>query len=184
MLGPLPCQDVFGPLHRAGDYYNTGGCYVGLAPLGVNAWEPFNATFTPPVSLITVYINQQSTSFSSIVSSLNVQQLIAKPSYDFPCNSAWGRHNGLVKCSSFGGKDNVLELADAGGWTHAYQEIAVVPDAVYRVSGEFYAQKQGECDGSAAVKWCSPSVVICPGKYTGEIRKFADLPPIKLFAIV
>ena len=44
----------------------------------------------------------------------------------------------------------------------------MVPDAVYRVSGEFYAQKQGECDGSAAVKWCSPSVVICPGKYTGD----------------
>ena len=65
----------------------------------------------------------------------------------FGCNATeWGLKNGNVKCSSFGGKDNVLELADAGGWTHAWQEIAVVPDAVYRVSGEFYAQKQGECE--------------------------------------
>ena len=123
---------------------------------------------------------------SFFVTAVQITSLVTTAdSQSFACTATeWKTHNGLVKCSSFGGKDNVLELADAGGWTHAYQEIAVVPDAVYRVSGEFYAQKQGECDGSAAVKWCSPSVVICPGKYTGEIQNSAYLPPIKPFAIL
>ena len=74
----------------------------------------------------------------------------------------------MVKCSTFGGKSDAIEVADAGGWTHAYQEVTVVPDATYKLSGEFYALAVGECDGSAAVKWCSPSVVVCPGPYNGN----------------
>jgi len=77
-------------------------------------------------------------------------------------------HNAIVKCSTFGNKSSVIEVADAGGWTHAYQEISVEPDATYQISGEFYALAIGECDGSAAVKWCSPSVVVCPGSYNGD----------------
>ena len=62
-----------------GDYYNTGGCLVGLAPNGKDAWEPFKTTFTATdVSTVTVYINQESTTFSSVVADLNVQQLIAQ----------------------------------------------------------------------------------------------------------
>ena len=77
-------------------------------------------------------------------------------------------HNAVIKCSTFGGKANAIEVADAGGWTHAYQEVLVVPDAMYRISGEFFPLVVGECDGSAAVKWCSPSVVVCPGPYNGD----------------
>ena len=83
---------------------------------------------------------------------------------DFLCNSAkWKAHNAIIKCSTLG-KD-AIEVADAGGWTHAYKEISVEPDATYTISGEFYPLAIGECDGSAAVKWCSPSVVVCPGPY-------------------
>ena len=98
-----------------------------------------------------------------------MQQLIAQPNYNFPCGSAeWGVHNAVVKCSTFGGKSNVIEVADSGGWTHAYQEVIVMPDATYTLSGEFFPLTIGECDGSAAVKWCSPSVVVCPGPYNGD----------------
>jgi hypothetical protein len=153
-----------------GDYYNTGGCLVGLAPVGKDAWEPFKATFTATgVSTVTVYINQESTTFSSVVAELKVEKLIAQPSYSFPCGSLeWGAHNAIIKCSTFGGKADAIEVADAGGWTHAYQQFAVDQGDVYRVSGEFYALAIGECDGSAAVKWCSPSVVVCPGPYNGD----------------
>jgi hypothetical protein len=85
-----------------------------------------------------------------------------------PCDSAeWKTNSGTLKCSTFGGKPNSIELADGGAWTHAYQELAVVPRATYRVSGEFYTLAVGECDGAAQVRWCSPSVVVCPGNYTG-----------------
>jgi hypothetical protein len=88
--------------------------------------------------------------------------------YDFSCDSpAWHTHNAAVKCSTFG-KERVIEVADAGNYTHAYQEMAVAPGRVYKVSGEFYPLAAGECDGSVAVKWCSPSVVILPGEYDAE----------------
>jgi hypothetical protein len=77
-------------------------------------------------------------------------------------------HNAVVKCSTYGGKPDAIEVSGAGGWTHAYQELLVVPDATYTLSGEFYALEIGECNGSAAVKWCSPSVVVCPGPYNGD----------------
>jgi hypothetical protein len=87
---------------------------------------------------------------------------------DYSCSAMWRTHNAIVKCSTFGGKADVIELADAGGWTHAYQEVTVLVDATYTISGEFYPLAIGECDGSAAVKWCSPSVVVCPGPYNGD----------------
>ncbi len=84
------------------------------------------------------------------------------------CDSAkWKTSSGTLKCSTFGGRPNAIELADGGAWTHAYQELAVVPNATYRVSGEFYTLAAGACDGAARVRWCSPSVAVCPGNYTG-----------------
>ena len=88
---------------------------------------------------------------------------------EFSCeSSAWQTHNAAVKCSTFGGKDRAIEVADAGSYTHAYQELALSPGQVYKVSGEFYPLAAGDCDGSVAVKWCSPSLVILPGKYDAE----------------
>ena len=62
----------------AADYHTTGGCYVGVAPLeqSANAWEPFDATFTPSESVVTVYINQEGTAGPSVVSGLAVLQRI------------------------------------------------------------------------------------------------------------
>ena len=67
-----------GGVHCAVDYYTTGGCYVGLAPLGqsANAWEPFDATFAPSESIVTVYINQEGTAHPALVRGLAVLQLI------------------------------------------------------------------------------------------------------------
>ena len=82
------------------------------------------------------------------------------------CKSqAWRTHNARVRCGAIGGKVGVIEVADAGSWSHAYQEVAVVPDVKYTVSVEFYAQFKRWCDSSAVVLWCSPSLVICPGPY-------------------
>ena len=40
---------------------------------------------------------------------------------EFSCESfAWQTHNAVVKCSTFGGKDRAIEVADAGSYTHAY----------------------------------------------------------------
>jgi hypothetical protein len=92
----------------------------------------------------------------------------AADSQSLSCDSAvWKTSSGTLKCSTFGGKPNAIELADGGAWTHAYQELAVVPSVTYRVSGEFYTLAVGECDGAAQVRWCSPSVAVCPGNYTG-----------------
>ncbi len=62
----------------AADYYTTGGCYVGVAPLGqsANEWEPFDATFAPSDSVVTVYINQEGTAHPAVVRGLTVLQLI------------------------------------------------------------------------------------------------------------
>ena len=82
------------------------------------------------------------------------------------CKSqAWRTHNARVRCGVIGGKVDVIEVADAGSWSHAYQEVAVVPDVKYEVSVEFYAQVKRLCDSGAVVLWCTPSLVICPGPY-------------------
>jgi hypothetical protein len=63
--------------HCADKYYRTGGCYVGLAPLSkkADAWEPFNVTFAPAESVVTVYINQEGSKYTSVVYGLTVLQL-------------------------------------------------------------------------------------------------------------
>ncbi len=67
-----------GGVRCAADYHTTGDCYVGVAPLGqsANAWEPFDATFAPSDSVVTVYINQEGTVGPSVVNDLTVLQLI------------------------------------------------------------------------------------------------------------
>ncbi len=72
----MPLTD--GGVHYAAEYRTTGGCYVGVAPLGqsANTWEPFDATFAPSDSVITVYINQEGTTHPAVVSGLAVLQRI------------------------------------------------------------------------------------------------------------
>ncbi len=102
--------------------------------------------------------------FAAVTASL----VAAADSQSLSCDSAeWKTSSGTLKCGTFGGKPNSIELDDGGAWTHAYQELAVVPSAMYRVSGEFYTLAAGECDGAAQVRWCTPSVAVCPGNYTG-----------------
>jgi hypothetical protein len=92
------------------------------------------------------------------------------------CKSqAWRAHNARVRCGEIGGKVDVIEVADNGTWTHAYQEVAVVPDVKYEVSVEFYAEQFRFCDDysnrNSIVRWCSPSLVICPGPYHNRVWK-------------
>ena len=95
----------------------------------------------------------------------------AQSNYAFQCDSGWLAWNGIARCGSIGGIQNVLEVADAGGWSHAYQELELESGAVYRLTTELYAEVEGECDGSVPVTWCSPSVVVCPGKYDAEFYR-------------
>jgi hypothetical protein len=93
----------------------------------------------------------------------------------FGCNSKdWNTYHAKLKCSNnYGGKSNAIELAHDGDWTHAYQEVDVVPNAVYRISGEFYPfVAGGDCDESSFLKvaFCSPSVAVCSGAYNGELN--------------
>ena len=87
------------------------------------------------------------------------------------CNATdWKAYNGTVHCSSrYGGKQNATELVDGGIWTHAYRELTVVPNVTHQIYGEFYPLAVDvACDNSAKVTWCTPSVVVCPGRYKGE----------------
>ncbi len=92
----------------------------------------------------------------------------------FGCTPAeWKTYHAKLKCSNnYGGKSSVIELAHDGDWTHAYQEVDVVPNAVYRISGEFYPLVlDGDCEkfeNSPKVSFCSPSVAVCSGAYNGE----------------
>ncbi len=72
----MPLTD--GGVRSAADYHATGDCYVGVAPLGrsANAWEPFDATFAPSESVVTVYISQEGTTHPAVVSGLAVLQRI------------------------------------------------------------------------------------------------------------
>jgi hypothetical protein len=76
VVGAVPLTD--GGVRCAADYYTTGGCYVGVAPLGqsANTWEPFDATFAPSESVVTVYINQEGTTHPAVMNGLAVLQRI------------------------------------------------------------------------------------------------------------
>ena len=56
-------------------------------------------------------------------------------------------------------------LWPSGGWSHAYYQLAVSPGSTYELSADLYAEVRSECDAAVAVTWCSPSIVVCPGKY-------------------
>jgi hypothetical protein len=87
------------------------------------------------------------------------------------CRSqAWRTNNARVRCGAIGGKVDVIGVADAGSWSHAYQEVAVVPGVKYEVSVEFYAEQKRLCDPGAIVLWCTPSLVICPGPYQNRFH--------------
>ena len=80
----------------------------------------------------------------------------------------WKVCNARLQCASIGSRRDVLQVSDAGGWSHAYLEVNVSRFATYRLTGSLYAEEQGVCDSSAKVIWCSPSVVVCSGPYDGE----------------
>ena len=65
-------------VHCAGIGHDSGRCLFGVVPSAVNEWASFDATFTPSVDVITVYIWKTGTD-SSVVNNLTVQQLIGTP---------------------------------------------------------------------------------------------------------
>ena len=65
-------------VHCAGIGHDSGRCLFGAVPSAVNEWASFNATFTPSVDVITVYICNTGTA-SSVVTNLTVQQPIGTP---------------------------------------------------------------------------------------------------------
>jgi hypothetical protein len=111
-----------------------------------------------------------------ITAALTAFLIATADAQSFKCTPAeWKTYNGILSCKTYGGKSSVIELADGGGeWTRAYQEVDVVPNAVYRISGEFYPFfAGGDCDNYVyvpplKVTWCSPSVAVCSGEYNGE----------------
>ena len=56
-------------------FYETGGCYVGLNPKGKEKWERFVAEFTADMSAATVYINQESTKYDSLIDNVQLHLL-------------------------------------------------------------------------------------------------------------
>ncbi len=109
-----------------------------------------------------------------ITAALTASLIATTGAQSFGCTPAeWKTHNGILSCKTYSGKSNAIELADhRGKWTHAYQEVDVVPNAVYRISGEFYPLVPGgDCDNIDSLpkfRWCSPSVTVCFGAYNGE----------------
>ena len=81
-------------------------------------------------------------------------------------DSRWIVPNGALKCSTFGSEYCASELVGSGSSVVAYQELHVVPNLPYQVSGGIYTQ--ATCVGT-----CTPLVVVCPGTYTGEIHHAA-----------
>ena len=95
------------------------------------------------------------------------------------CNATdWKAYNGAVHCSSrYGGKQNAIELVDGGFWTHAYRELTVVPNVTHQIYGEFYPLAVDVCDETAKVTWCTPSVVVCPGRKGERNPHLCPKPP-------
>ena len=73
-------------VHCAGIGHDSRRCLFGVVPSAVNEWAPFNATFTPSVDVITVYIWNNGTD-SSVVNNLNLHQLIGTP-HSHRCRSS------------------------------------------------------------------------------------------------
>ena len=84
----------------AADYHTTGGCYVGLASLrqNANAWEPFDATFAPSESVVTVYINQENAA-ASVVNGLAMLQRTPRCPRPILCSSC-SLSGGIPVCVS------------------------------------------------------------------------------------
>ena len=92
-------------------FYETGGCYVGLAPTGKDKWEQLSGTFLAKDTAATVYINQESTKYDSLLDNVRMQKF---GSAVLSCTSGWAVHNSEVMCDEIGGQTNVLRLKDAG----------------------------------------------------------------------
>ena len=131
-------------------YYETGGCYSGLATDGQGTWERKSSFFRATSAMATVYINQESTKFDSWLDGIVLQKAAE---YSLGCTASWSTSNAEVACDTIGGRSDVLRLKDAGGWSHGHVTLPVEPGAVYELKAELYAESLGECDSGAAVKW-------------------------------
>ena len=98
-----------------------------------------------------------------------------------PCDaSLWRTFNAVVECKSVGGKPNVLNVIDAGPWSYAARTLHTEVDQTYAISGLFYVPDNWPafpwCDTSNpymdhdTMKWCSPGILICPGKGNNPSR--------------
>ena len=55
-------------------FYETGGCYVGLNPKGKEKWEQMSGAFMVTEGSSTVYINQESTKYDSLLSNVKIEE--------------------------------------------------------------------------------------------------------------
>jgi hypothetical protein len=83
-------------------------------------------------------------------------------------DSQWIVPDGALKCSTFGSESYASELVGSGSSACAHQELQVVSNLPYQVSGGIYAL--ATCTGT-----CKPLVVVCPGQYTGELHQPAPV---------
>jgi hypothetical protein len=99
-----------------------------------------------------------------VLAAVTSSLVTAADSQSLSCDSAeWKTSRGMLKCSSFGGKPNAIELADGGAWTHAYQELASsrVPRTEFPANSTNlrWASATGlrECGGARHQSSCAPA---------------------------
>ncbi len=80
----------------------------------------------------------------------------------------WIVYDGDLHCTTSGSKSCVIELAGSGSSSYAHQQLSVVPNVPCQISGRLYSP--ATCVGT-----CTPLVVVCPGKYTGELQDRAPV---------
>ena len=77
------------------EHFNDGGCVAAFAPKGVGVWEAFMEYFTATEPTMTVYINQESTTFDSWSSELTVTRFMwsrntVQQKFNIPVNVTLG----------------------------------------------------------------------------------------------
>ena len=106
VLFAFVCGDAHARMHMLaqGNFYEDGGCVVGLSPKGAGAWEPFAQTFHADRADWTIYIPQEATAYSSWVVDLRAEHV---QRYTLPCDSpSWRVHNGNTQCNPVGTTNN------------------------------------------------------------------------------
>ena len=165
-----PSMNICSGGYREKWYCPQGGCpacLVGVSAEGEGMWEPFSRIFVPQTQLVTMYLPQEATAYSSWIRDIRLKKVIE---YNLSClpeqEHQWSVKNAQVECGVKAGQNGLVVKNAPGSWSHAWQEVHVQAGAVYEVSGMFYAESANECDTSAQVTFCSPSLNICPGGYS------------------